>query len=277
MITQTLARVFHVTATIAVVGLSIALAGTAAAEDTIEKMKHAGVMKVGVRFDAPPMGTVDNGGKPVGFSVDLGNMIAEKLGVKAEFVQATPKSRIQLLLNGNIDLQIDTLTPTRERNEVVDFTIPFAWDGGVLVVRKGDSLDVKSYGPPKKLAGLQGNYWVKVVQQTVPNAQFTMFQEFPDTFVALMNKKVDGVAINKVLAVAVVKQHPELAMSKNFYEDPWAIAVRQNDSKWRNFLNFYLQELWCKSTYQALYSKWFGEEPKFHLWSEVRLQPGICD
>lgn len=277
MIRQTLARVFHVSITMAVVGLSMALAGTAVAEDTIEKMKQAGVMKVGVRFDAPPMGTVDNGGKPVGFSVDLGNMIAEKLGVKAEFVQATPKSRIQLLLNGNIDLQIDTLTPTRERNEIVDFTIPFAWDGGVLVVRKGDSLDVKSYGPPKKLAGLQGNYWVKVVQQTVPNAQFTMFQEFPDTFVALMNKKVDGVAINKVLAVAVVKQHPELTMSNNFYEDPWAIAVRQNDSKWRNFLNFYLQELWCKGTYQALYAKWFGEAPKFHLWSEARLQPGICD
>ena len=89
MITQTLARVFHVTATVAVVGLSIALAGTAAAEDTIEKMKQAGVMKVGVRFDAPPMGTVDNGGKPVGFSVDLGNMIAEKLGVKHMAVSIT--------------------------------------------------------------------------------------------------------------------------------------------------------------------------------------------
>ena len=247
------------------------------AEDAIEKIKQTGVLKVGVRFDAPPMGTVDSAGRPVGFSVDLGNMIAQTLGVKAEFIQSTPKSRIQLLQNGNIDLQIDTLTPTKERNEIVDFTIPFAWDGGVLVVRKGDSLDVKDYGPPKKLAGLQGNYWVKVVQQSVPNAQFTMFQEFPDTFVALLNKKVDGVAINKVLAVAVVKQHPELTMSKNFYDDPWAIAVRQNDSKWRNFLNFYLQEMWCKGTYQALYTKWFGEEPKFKLWSERRLQPGICD
>src|ERR671914_448209 len=48
-----------------------------------------GKVTIGVKFDIPQFGFLNPAtSKPEGFDVDLGNLIAEKLGVEAEFVEA---------------------------------------------------------------------------------------------------------------------------------------------------------------------------------------------
>lgn len=247
----------------------------ASAESTLEKIKRTGKFQAGVRFDFPPVGSIDAAGKPEGFGPDIARIIGEKLNVPVEFIQVTSKTRIPMLENGSIDADIGPTTPTVKRDEVVDFTIPYAWDGVTIVVRKGDSLNVKDYGPPKKLATAQGSFIIDLIKEQLPNAQLVLFQEYPDAIVALQNRKVDAVGVNRHNGVAFVKKIPDLALGTDFFVDPWAIGLRENDSDWRDFLNLTLQELWQQGRFQQIYAKHFGEEPKFKMWSEYRLQPGV--
>jgi polar amino acid transport system substrate-binding protein len=66
-----------------------------------------------------------------------------------------------------------------------------------------------------------------------------------------------------------------LAVGESFFDDPQAVMIRQNDSKWRNYLNWTIQELWKEGEYQKAYERNFGYPPSFTLWSASGLQPGI--
>jgi polar amino acid transport system substrate-binding protein len=242
---------------------------------TFDKIKESGVFKAGVRFDYPPLGYVDASGKAVGFGADLAAEFAKRLGVKVELVENTSRTRIPLLLNGSMDAEIGPTSPTVEREKVVDFTIPYLWDTGTVLVRKGDSLEPKDYGPPHKVGVTQGSLFVELFKAVRADAQFTVFQEYTDAVAALQQKRVDAVLINRSNALGFAKGQPGIAVGKNFIDLPLGITVRQNDSKWRNWLNLTLQQIWKDGTYKRLYHKNYGEDPTFYMWSPTQLQPGV--
>ncbi len=247
----------------------------ARAEGTLDKIKRTGVFLAGVRFDSPPDGTVDLSGNPVGFGPDLAKAIADVLGVKVQYVQVNSQTRVPMLLNGQIDADFDLATPYKQREEMVDFTIPYVWDSTTILIHKGDDPDPAHYGPPKQVATTQGSSNNAVLLSVVPNAKFQYFQEYPDAIAALRNKKVDAVVLNRALTAKAIHSDPDLVAGDDIGRDPWAVMLRQDDSKWRNFLNWTMQELWAKGQYQVMYAKWFGEAPRWHMWSEFELQPGI--
>jgi len=247
-----------------------------ATDGSVAKAKARGTLLVGVRNDFPPIGSVDGSGNPVGFGVDLGAAIAKELGIKPEFVAVTSRTRFPLLQQGAIDLEIGVTTPTVEREKAVDFTIPYIWDAVDLIVEKGASVKLADYAPPRKIATTQGSFVVDVIKQQLPNADLQLFQEFPEAVAALQNGRVDAVGINRASAVAFLKRDPDkLALSEDFFKDPWAIMVRKNDSDMRVTVNNILQKLWAEGAYQEMYKKHFGAEPDFYMWSPYRLQPGI--
>jgi polar amino acid transport system substrate-binding protein len=255
--------------------LTLACGIGARAEGTLDKIKREGIFLAGVRFDSPPVGTVDLSGNPVGFGPDLAKAIADALGVKVKFVQVNSQTRVPMLLNGQIDADFDLATPYKQREETVDFTIPYVWDSTTILVRKGSDLDPTHYGPPKQVATTQGSSNNAVLLAVVPDAKFQYFQEYPDAIAALRNQKVDAVVLNRSLTAKAIKSDPNLVAGDDIGLDPWAVMLRQDDSKWRNFLNWTMQELWAKGQYQTMYAKWFGEAPRWHMWSEYELQPGI--
>src|SRR5215218_8755763 len=96
---------------------ALAAALPAAAQDTVAKVKQAGVIVVGVKYK--PWGYLDPTGKIVGFEIDLANDVARRLGVKAELVPVTAVTRMEFLKNGRLDLVIATMGDTPERRKVV--------------------------------------------------------------------------------------------------------------------------------------------------------------
>jgi polar amino acid transport system substrate-binding protein len=251
-------------------------ASTSLAHDTLDKVKKSGEMLAGVRADNPPMASRDEKGEWQGFAVDIAQAVAQKLGVKAVFVPTTAQTRTPLLTSGRIDAEFGSTTPTKQREEVVDFTITYNWDTVVPLVRKGESKNPADYKPPKKVSSSQGNFAIPLFQKIVPNAEVVWFPEFPEAVVALLQKKVDAVMMNRFAAASWSKKYAgQLEVGDSFFEDPQAIMVRENDSKWRKTLNWTLQELWAEGKFAQIYQKWFGYAPEYPLWSHKGLQPGI--
>jgi polar amino acid transport system substrate-binding protein len=257
------------------VAASAAQAQTAP-QGTIDRIKARGTFLAGVRYDFPPVGSLDTAGRPTGFGPDLAKAFADKLGVRVEYVQITSRNRFALLQNNGIDADIGPTTPTVQREDVVDFSTPYVWDSCVLIVKKGTSGNVADYGPPRRIATTQGSLLVDYVKSEVPTAQFVFFQEYPDAITALLAGRVDAVATNTFSAQSYVALRPQLLeVGTPFYNDPWAIGIRENDSKWRNFLDITMQEMWHRGEYQTMFARHFGAPPVFKMWSEYRLQPGI--
>lgn len=230
----------------------------------------------GVRTDNPPIGYLDGNGEFQGFGVDIAKEIAQKLGVKARFVPTNGQTRIPLINSNRIDAEFATTTPTKEREEVVDFSIVYIWDTVAPLVRKGDSKEPRAYGPPRKVSTIQGSYAITLFKDIVPNAEFTVFPEWSDAVLALISGKVDAVLTNRYVAASMVSRYADkLEIGESFFDDPQAIMVRENDSKWRKTINWSLQELWAEGKYQNIFEKHFGYAPNFVLWSEKGLQPGI--
>ena len=81
----------------------------------------------GVKGDTKLMGLMNiKTGKLEGFDVDMAKQITKRVNPKAkvELTQITSGTRIPMLLNGNIDAIIATMSITPDREKVVDFSNP---------------------------------------------------------------------------------------------------------------------------------------------------------
>jgi len=256
--------------------LTSAFAQCSCQESTLDKIRRVGVFTAGVRVDYPPLGFIDKSGENVGFAPDLAREFARRLGVRAKFVTTISQNRIANVVSNIIDAEISSASITRKREEVVDFSIIYMWDEGALLVRKGESEDPHDYvkAKGKKLSTIQGGIYPILFKNNVGEGDFVLFQEYTDALLALINGKVDGEVLDATNAAAFAKQYPDKVTSgPPFVRIALGITLRQNDSKWRNWINHTLQDMWADGTYQKLYEQYYGEKPKFYMWSPFLLEP----
>ena len=259
------------------IALALAFAVPARAESTLQTVLKRGQFIAGIVVDSPPSASVDAQGHIVGYCADVARYLSRRLGVSLQFVQVTAASRVPLLQTGRIDAEVSVTTPNKVRNEVVDFAYSYIFDNGVLMVREGDSTNLKDYMTADKVIGAtQGNGFVDRWKLLSPNAKFKLFQDESDVVVALKKKDVDGYVVGNFAAHRFAKSGG-LLITAPWATSPDAIMVRQDDSKWRNWLNWALQRMWTEGTLQKLYMKWYGFEPDFSLGDGGQLQPRVTE
>lgn len=97
-----------------------AVAHASGAESPLPEIRARGVVRIGVKTDFAPFGTLDQNGHPVGFEVDLARRIAQTIGVRLQAVPVSTENRSQSLDQGLIvDLIVDLIVAiagdTRDR------------------------------------------------------------------------------------------------------------------------------------------------------------------
>ena len=112
-----------VTRVIAVV-LALAGATSLAEARSLDDIIKAGVIRVGINPNFPPMSSYGDSNEFEGFDIDIGNKIAEALGVKAEFVPTETAQRVPFLVADRIDISLGALTRNAERAKLIDYTVP---------------------------------------------------------------------------------------------------------------------------------------------------------
>jgi polar amino acid transport system substrate-binding protein len=115
-------------------------------------IKAAGVLNIATDASYAPNEYFDTDGKTIiGFDVDLGNAIAAKLGLKANFTNVTFDAIIPALAAGKYDLSLSSFTDTKAREATVDF-VDYFNAGESLMVLAGNPKGVT--GPDLSLCGL---------------------------------------------------------------------------------------------------------------------------
>lgn len=243
-----------------------ASAALAQQESTLDVVKKRGTLIAGMRNDFPPAAYVNQQGEWVGFELDLMEYIAKKLGVKLQKEVVTSRTRIPVLVNGNVDVAVAVMNPTRERAQVIDFTQPYFLGGQALLVRKDSGVKSIDDMAGKKVGTTQGSNDANGVKAFQPKAELVYFQEYPQAFLALKQGRIDAMSTTDLTLAAFAKQDPSfVVIGPPFKPDPWVMGVRHNDSKWRLFLDEAIMDAWADGTIAKLYEKHMGGPINFKL------------
>ncbi|MBX3756622.1 MAG: transporter substrate-binding domain-containing protein [Ralstonia sp.] len=119
-------RRFFFHAVMAASAVAALLPGRPAHADALANIQKAGVIRVAIPNDFPPFGSLGPDLKLQGYDIDMANLVAKELGVKAELVPVTSTNRIPFLTTGKVDVVISSLGKNAERAKVIDFTQAYA-------------------------------------------------------------------------------------------------------------------------------------------------------
>ena len=247
------------------------LAETARAEtpSTLEGVKQRGVLRAGVRQDVPGFGIVDEKGGTVGFDIDIATELAKRLGAKIELVPVTAATRIPLLQQGRIDLIAATLTHYRERDRVIDFSIGYFWTGQKLMVKKSSNIQSLADMAGKRAGTTVGALALKNLAAAQPKAVGQTFEGYPEAFLAMQRGLVDAVVADVIILAGLRANAPNpgdyVIVGESLGGGDYAIGVRENDSKWRDAINFALQDMWRDGTWDKIYGRWVGPGTPLNL------------
>ena len=125
-------------------GDTVCASHDANAGDLLARICSEGTIRISTDPAYPPQSELDPAtGEYVGFDIDVATEIADRLGV--EVAWETPKWEVLTAgsWNDRWDMSVGSMTPTNDRQEVLDFTEPYSFVPAVVVVsEESDVSDV---------------------------------------------------------------------------------------------------------------------------------------
>lgn len=106
---------------------------TSAADSDVAYIQGKGTLIVGIT-DFAPMDYKDDSGEWIGFDADMARVVAEKLGVEAQFVEIDWDNKIMELDSKNIDVVWNGMTLTSEVTSAMECTNAYCNNAQVIVV-----------------------------------------------------------------------------------------------------------------------------------------------
>jgi polar amino acid transport system substrate-binding protein len=239
------------------------------AQTTLEKINQTGILTIGTRTGSPPFAYVNKNNEWVGFSIDLVETailpsISKKLNkqIKLEKKESAPNTRIPLLTSNAVDLIAETMTDTQSRRDQVDFSLTFFATGAQFLVKRGTPIKGIQTIAGKRIAAQQGSTNAKIIRERVPTAKLLEFPDQPAAFQALAQGQVQAYTNDGIQLAGLKAKAPkpdEWAVVGEFFSyEPYGMAMRKNDSDFRQAVNVGLMEAIESGKYFELYEKWFG-------------------
>lgn len=253
----------------AALALAAALVATTGCAKKAEKGEYTiekGVYKVGMEIGYPPMEYYEADGKtPAGFDIELGNAIAEKLGLKAEFIDTAWDGIFAGLETNKYDVVMSAATITPERLESMEFSKPYVGNGQAIVVNTKSGFTPAT---PAELAGKIVAYQAEttsdifMTKQAEAGLKFTAaeFDKVINAFDELKLGRCDAVVCD-ALVYASYKDDPAYVSTWTGDADEYfGVAIRKGNSELVSKVNAALDELIADGTMKALYEKVFGAD-----------------
>jgi glutamate transport system substrate-binding protein len=213
-----------------------------AAGTTMAKLSEAGKMTIGTKFDQPLFGLKGPDGTPVGFDVEIGKLIAAKLGIKAEsidWVETVSANREPFIQNGQVDVVVATYTINDTRKEVVSFAGPYYEAGQDLLVLAGNP--DKITGPDdlkdQAVCTVSGSTSEKNIAAYTTNIIAT--DTYSNCLGPLRSGEVVAVTTDNVILAGLADQNEGEfeVLDKPFTKEPYGIGLKKDDTEFRNFIN----------------------------------------
>jgi polar amino acid transport system substrate-binding protein len=203
------------------VGLAAAVAPTARAESTLERIKDQGSIRMGFANEIPFSYTTPEG-ELAGVDVDLLNHILAEMGVEEiEGELTTFGELIPGLQAGRFDLAASAIYIKPDRCEQVAFAEPLYIQGDTIIVAAGNPKNIHSYSdvgadPTIKLGYPTGGTGVgdNAKAMGVTDDQLIDFPDSPAGFAAIKAGRIDGYALPAMQGETQLREMPDPGLER---------------------------------------------------------------
>jgi polar amino acid transport system substrate-binding protein len=226
----------------------------------------AGKLTTCTHLPYPPFQS-NQGGKVVGFDIDMIDLVAKKLGVTQTVID-TPFEGIksgQDLNTGKCDVAAAGMTIKPERAKVIDFSVPYFNATQALLVKKGTGYKSLAAFKGKKL-GVQSGTTGKdyVVSQKLTGVAMPEFEDLATLQQALSTNQIDGAVNDLPVWTDYIKKNPgkfEVGAQFNTGEKYGFGIKKGGNPQLLKTVNEVITAAKADGTYSKIYQKWFGTKP----------------
>lgn len=232
------------------------------ASDDLSRIEQKGKIIVGVRDDASPFGFRDKNGVLVGYDIDLARILAQNIlgnSSAVEFVPVTASNRIMKLNSGEIDCLIATMSITNQRQQILDFSMPYYMAGQAILVRSTSKATSLRDFEGNKLIIVYGSISERNLRSNVPEVTVLGYKTYNDAYKALKSGKAEGiVADDTILLNFALNDKSVKLLPKRYSKEPYAIAFRKGEQSVRliSKTNYVIENLQSTGRLNRLQEKW---------------------
>ena len=213
---------------------------------------------MGVSLDYPPFEFVKNG-LPVGYSIDLANLIAKRLGVELEIKDMDFNSLIPALNSNQVDFIISSMSATEERKRSVDFTIPYYKSEAKIIIKKSEQdkgIDFNKMRIGVQMGSTMENYLKEKRKDSAPDVRILSISRIPQLIEELKIGRIDAVIVDADNADRIVKENG--SFTTKLVEDfngSNSVVLPKNSPKLEKF-NEIIKALEAEGQLSLLKRKW---------------------
>lgn len=232
--------------------------------DLLAQIQERGEIVIAMEGTWAPWTYHDESGTLVGFDVEVGQQIAQALGVEATFVEGEWDGLLAGLDAGRYDIMINGVDITEERSDAYDFSDPYAYNRTAVIV-SGDNTDIAS------MEDLEGKRTANTISSTYAEvaegygAEVTGVDDLNQTFELLLSGRIDATLNAEVTYYDYMEAHPD-ANIKIACLDPEATQVAipfrkgEETASLREAVNQALADMRESGALSELSEKYFGTD-----------------
>lgn len=252
-------RTFRTAAAVLVAGIGLT---APLAAQTLQEIKDRGTVRIGVMGEQAPWGYIDSNGQNAGYDVDVGRLIAEELGVKAEFVPTAVAARIPSLLTNKVDMQVAVMGMYPDRAKVVQFTKPYSGLKIILISSKKNKIETIEDARPLRIGVPRGAAQDTAITKLLgENSNIRRFDDDSSNMQALVSGQVDAIGGNTTYLMNINKAAPNNDFEpKLVFNEQWmGVATRLGDKEVNAWLNEFIDKIRADGRLEAISQKWLGQ------------------
>ena len=241
---------------------------------TLLKISKEHVVTIGYRDASVPFSYYDADQKPIGYSIDVANLIIERIkmvvkspDLKVRTIPITSQNRISLLQNGTIDFECTSTTNNVERAQQVSFSNSFFVIGTRLLVnRKSGIKDFDDLKEKTVVVGA-GTTSEKILRKMNAEKSMSMdvisAKDHTESFLMLSTGRAKAMMMDDALlagerAKARNPSDYEIVGTPRTYE-AYGCMLRKNDAPMKAVMDAAIIEAQKSGVAAKMYQRWFQQ------------------
>ena len=233
------------------------------AQDLLEQIRAKGEIVIATEGTWSPWTFHDKEGKLTGYDIEVGRLIAQKLGVKPQFVEGKWDGLLAGISAGRYDIMINGVDMTPERQKAYRFTEPYAYNRTVVMVSAQNN-SIKS------MQDLKGKVTANTISSTYAEiaekygAKVDGVDDLNQTFELLLSGRIDATLNAEVVYYDYMKVHPQAAIKiAAIDEQVTSVGIplkKEGTEKLQTELNKILSDLRSSGELTKLSNQFFGTD-----------------
>ncbi|MBQ6519783.1 MAG: transporter substrate-binding domain-containing protein [Anaerolineaceae bacterium] len=224
----------------------------------------------------------------VGYEVEIAARFCETYGYRLEIVDMAFSAILPSVISGKADFSSSAITITPERAESVLFSEPL-YHGGIALAIKGDPNEAAKNDADsgisdqilamdgKRIAILTGSISNQAVQDVLPSAKLSYYDNVTDMLTALKANKVDSMVWDDSIIRYVMTEGEPIRMLDGYLHRIDNAAVFSKDERGKALeaqFSEYVKKLWDNGTIRELDAKWYAPDNSIKTVIDYENLPG---